>query len=78
MDGNAPQKTDAEVKQAVAELTRADTAEAVLLLGQIEELAGKPADARKIYSDGLKRFPSHERIFQSALDRLDTRSEAKE
>ncbi len=74
----APSKSDAEVKQAIADLQKADTPEAVFLRGQIEELAGKAEDARKIYADGLKRFAEHKRIFQGAIDRLDTQTAEKE
>ncbi len=76
VQGHRPRRDAAEVKKAAEELTRAGSPQAVLLLGQIEEAANTPAQARAIYRKGLEDFkndPLHKRLFQNALDRLETR-----
>ncbi len=76
---NAPLKKDDEaVAQAVKDLTEAKNAEGSLWLGIIEESVSGPAAARKIYQEGAGKFkqPAEQRLFQSALDRLDATADA--
>jgi hypothetical protein len=65
---------DEAVKQAVADLKKAETADAMFWLGYIEEATGQPDRARTIYEAALKRFQNNRaqvRIFEAALERLD-------
>lgn len=75
---NAPlNKGDSEVTGAQKDLNDAGNAEAKFWLGHMEEmLAGKEA-ARKVYQEGADKFKDQQRIFQSALDRLDATGEEK-
>jgi hypothetical protein len=67
--GKPLQADDEAVKQAVADLQKADTADALFWLGHIQEVTGQADKARATYADGLKRF--EQRRFQAALDRLE-------
>jgi TolA-binding protein len=68
-------ENDTDVEQAVTDLKEAGTAEAKLVLGQIQERLGQSAEARRIYEDGRKQFPDQKYLFDAALDRLDALSE---
>jgi tetratricopeptide (TPR) repeat protein len=69
---NAALKADDElVKQAKADLEKANSADAFLWLGHIEENVGKPTDAATIYRSGMEKFPKEKARFQAALDRLE-------
>lgn len=79
--GNKPLKADDDaVKQAIEDLKKADNADALYWLGDIQERTGNGEAARKAYQEALKRFkddPALMRRFQAALDRLDTRAQDK-
>jgi hypothetical protein len=66
----APLKADDEsVKQAMEDLKKADTPEAVLLLGQLQQLTNNPTDAQKTLEAGAAKHPNDPR-FEAALLRF--------
>lgn len=64
---------DPEVQTAEAELKAADTPSALLWLGLLNESLGKPDVAKTVYLEAAERFKDQERLFRTALDRLDVR-----
>jgi tetratricopeptide (TPR) repeat protein len=74
IDGN-----DEVVQKALNDLNRAKTPQAQFWLGQIKEGTGDLAGARQVYTESLAQFkdnPQAQRLFQTALDRLDVLGEA--
>lgn len=71
---------DPAVKQAIADLSKAtNNADAMFYLGQIQEMTGQTAAARKTYATGSEQFksePAQKRRFEAALDRLSLQGEA--
>lgn len=68
-------KDDGDVREAVDLLTKANTPDARYWLGLIEERAGDLQEARRIYTrarDDYKADPRSAKLFQAALDRLDS------
>jgi hypothetical protein len=66
----APLKADDEsVKQAMEDLKKADTPEAVLLLGQLQHLTNNANEAQKTLEAGAAKHPNDPR-FEAALLRL--------
>jgi tetratricopeptide (TPR) repeat protein len=72
LNGNA-----AEIADARTDLRNANTPEATLWLGLIEETLGDRDAARTIYRKGMQDFPTRSRLFQTAQDRLDSLSTPK-
>jgi hypothetical protein len=72
-------KDDPQVQQALADLDKAKLAESRYWQGVIEEAAGREDAARKIFEQGKEEFKDDakaRRLFQAALDRLDSRPAA--
>lgn len=72
----SPDRSAKAVLEAVALLDRAVAtghADARYLLGFIEEATGNTEKAREHYNRGLKDHPEQERLFQTALRRLNNR-----
>jgi hypothetical protein len=71
-NGGAPKRSDEKVKQAMADLSSADTPEALFWLGHIQESLGESAKARESYAKGkAKAEGAQKRKFEAALHRLD-------
>jgi tetratricopeptide (TPR) repeat protein len=70
--GVRPTANDAPVKMAIDDLTKANTPQAVFWLGHIEARIGNPAKARQLYLKAMTDFPDEKRLFQAALDHLDS------
>jgi hypothetical protein len=74
-EANAAIKADdPTVKQAVDDLTKANTPDALFWLGYIEEQTGQGKKARDTYTKAKERFkddPAQRRIFEAALERLE-------
>jgi TolA-binding protein len=71
---------DPEVKQAKDDLAKSNSPEALFWLGQIQENTNESDAARKTYQDGVAKFkdkPQSKRLFQAALDRLESDLEDK-
>lgn len=83
-DNQAAAADDAGLKQARDDLQAAaadpaggePAARATLFLGLTHETSGDRAGAKKVYEDGLKKFPQSADVFQAALDRLDATAPA--
>jgi hypothetical protein len=64
---------DQPVQQAVADLKKANTADALFWLGQIQQETGDPKGAQATYGKAVEQFrnnPAQRRIFDAALERL--------
>jgi hypothetical protein len=75
-EGGSPDRKAVAVKEAVELLDRAATAgdaEALYLLGYIEEETGDARKAREHYEAGLKKHPDQQRLFNTAIRRLNAR-----
>lgn len=76
-DNKPLNKADAAVTDAGKDLSDAGNAEAKFWLGHMEEmLSGKEA-AKKIYQEGADKFKDQQRMFQSAIERLEAGSDDK-
>jgi hypothetical protein len=73
-EGKALKADDPVVKEAVADLTKANTAEALFWLGHLQESTGQLKQARATYEKGLQQFPERKRRFEAALNHLELRS----
>ncbi len=77
----APLKADdPAVVNALKDLEKAGTADAIFWLGQLRESLGDDAAARKTFTDGADKFkadPLQKRRFEAALNRLDLRAVQK-
>jgi tetratricopeptide (TPR) repeat protein len=71
--GASPSANDDPVKSAIDDLTKAKTPQAVFWLGHIEERVGNRDKARDLYLKAMTEFPNEKRLFQAALDHLDSR-----
>lgn len=65
-----------DIKAALQDFQQAATPTAQLWQGLTQEAVGKVAEARNIYTEALGSMPEHKKLFQAALDRLDTRPTA--
>jgi tetratricopeptide (TPR) repeat protein len=68
--------TDAEVKEAEETLKNTKTADALFLLGQIQELTGRQKEALATYTKGKADY-AKDRRFQAAINRLELSSADK-
>jgi len=67
-----PKADDKPVQQAIKDLEKAQTPEALFQLGQIYELTGKLDEAEKVYKQGLEKNQNDKR-FKAALKRVEQR-----
>ncbi|HXG10496.1 MAG TPA: hypothetical protein VNK04_12105, partial [Gemmataceae bacterium] len=71
---NKPLQADDEpVRQAIEDLKKANTADALFWMGHIQQRTGAVAEALKTYQEAAERFkddPVQRRRFQTAIDRL--------
>lgn len=72
-----PNAADEPVKKAIDELKQAGNADGLFWLGQIHERMGNIPEAVNTYKQGMTKDPKQERKFQAALERLETRPDAK-
>lgn len=66
---------DAPVKQAIDDLKKSDTADALFALGQLQEMTNKPQEAEQTYKQGVAKF-QNDRRFPAGLLRLEATQEA--
>ncbi|MBX7103948.1 MAG: hypothetical protein K1X57_07695 [Gemmataceae bacterium] len=73
VQNTAPKVADEAVQLAESDLKAANSAAGALWLGLLKESFGQVDAAKTIYKDALTKYADQAKLFQAALDRLDTR-----